>query len=174
MHKIYVLLLLMLSTVCFAKQNDKNLLIQQLDYTHHLILHDINRIKKPTVKQLQKIVKNSVMTTFNKELFVVDTNNNQAKNIQKDIINAYVYGLINIVGLENLPRMQFELMQHMIITDNTHIMRYYIANKNKVYYTISYDLSKNTDGKWNITNLILNNINLLLSWRKLPLLRKTL
>ena len=26
-----------------------------------------------------------------------------------DIINAYVYGLINIVGL-NLPRMQFELI----------------------------------------------------------------
>ena len=174
MHKIYVLLLLMLSTVCFANQNDKNLLTQQLDYTHHLMLHDIKRIKKPTVKKLQKIVKQSVMAIFNKDLFVVDTNNNKSKNVQKDIINAYVYGLINIVGLENLSRMNFKLMQHMVITDNTHIMRYNIANKNKVYYTISYHLSKNMNGKWNITNLILNNINLFLSWRKLPLLRKTL
>ena len=61
MHRLYVLMLLAVSTFCFANQNDKNLLIQQLEYTHHLILHDIKRIKQPTVKKLQKIVKKNVM-----------------------------------------------------------------------------------------------------------------
>lgn len=174
MCRIYVSLLLMFSAVCFANQNDKNLLIQQLDYTHHLILHDIKRIKKPTAKKLQKIVDKSVMAIFDTVPFVVDINNATSKTVQKDIINAYVYGLINIVGLKNLPTMKFKLMQHMIITDNTHLISYNIVNKNKVHYTISYHLSKNVDGKWRINNLTLNNINLLLSWRTLPLLQKTL